>query len=190
MSREQAERVAQAIGARAYKEWLCAVSIPRCEDFSSTAPYLQIRNVAQDFINGSSLPSSYLNQSYVPMPNAPTLDGSAAYQQTLLSSVATSQSRNPKIDEIIKPGPYKEVLPCEDLCYSLVQSCPAALGFGCPVPGRGLEVSYGNRSGMTEGRITCSYLGAYVYTDAAFALAPPRWAVWGVLMGLVVIFGT
>lgn len=160
--------------ARAYKEWLCAVSIPRCEDFSNPAPYLQVRNVAQQFLNGTSLPATYLNRSYIPMPNAPTLEGSAAYQQTYFSSVATSQSRNPKIDEVVKPGPYKEVLPCEDLCYSLVQSCPAALGFGCPYPGRGLEVSYGNRSGMEEGRVTCSYLGAYVYTDGAFALVPPR----------------
>lgn len=47
------------------------------------------------------------------------------------------------IDQIIKPGPWKEVLPCEDLCYQLVQSCPAALAFACPT-GKGLECSYGN----------------------------------------------
>ena len=46
------------------------------------------------------------------------------------------------IDQIIKPGPWKEVLPCEDLCYQLVQSCPAALDFACPI-GKRLESSYG-----------------------------------------------
>lgn len=46
------------------------------------------------------------------------------------------------IDQKIKPGPWKEVLPCEDLCYQLVQSCPAALGFACPI-GERLVSSYG-----------------------------------------------
>lgn len=155
---------------QAYKQWLCAVSIPRCEDFTSDATYLQIRNVGQPFLNGTMLPDAYLNQNYVPMSNAPTIQGSLAFVQTLISSVATNQSRNPAIDAHIAPGPYKEVLPCEDLCYNLVQSCPAALGFGCPYPGRGLEVGYGTRSGSINGSLTCSYLGAYVPTDAALAL--------------------
>ncbi len=156
--------------AGAYKEWLCAVSIPRCEDFTNDASYLQIRNVGQAFLNGSSLSSQYVNRNYVPMSDAPTLEGSLAFEQTLLSSVATNQSRNGEIDKHIAPGPYKEVLPCEDLCYSLVQSCPAALGFGCPYPGRGLEVGYGTRAGLKNGTLTCSYLGAYVYTDDSSGL--------------------
>ena len=41
--------------ARAYKQWLCAVTIPRCDDFSSTAPWLMPRNTAQNFTNGSSM---------------------------------------------------------------------------------------------------------------------------------------
>ena len=153
---------------QAYKEWLCAVSIPRCEDFSNTAQYLQPRNVGQAFYNNNTfLPEEYLNKSYTPMPRAPTLEGTVAFSQTHISSKATNSSRNPKIDEVIRPGPYKEVLPCDDLCYGLVQSCPAALGFGCPYPGRGLEVSYGTRHGNGNGTITCSYLGAYVYTNGA-----------------------
>ena len=153
--------------AKAYKEWLCAVSIPRCEDFSSDAPYLQTRNVGQKFYNGTTLPDHYLNRPYVPMLKAPTLEGTIAYSQTYISSLATNSSRNLKIDEVIAPGPYKEVLPCEDLCYSIVQSCPAALGFGCPFPGRGLEAGYGTRHGNGNGTLTCSYLGAYVYTGGA-----------------------
>jgi len=158
--------------AKAYKEWLCAVSIPRCEDFSNPAPYLQIRNVGQPFINGTTLSPAYLNSSFTPMHGAPTLEGSMAFQQTLGSSIATNHSRNFEIDRVIKPGPYKEVLPCEDLCYNLVQSCPAALGFMCPYPGRGLEVGYGTRAGLADGVTTCSYLGAYVYTDSATGIVP------------------
>ncbi len=150
--------------AKAYKDWICAVSIPRCTDFSSGLPWLQSRNMGQPFLNGSQLSSSVLNNGYVPMSGAPTLEGTVAFSQTYISSMATNSSRNPLIDETIKPGPYKEVLPCEDLCYSLMQSCPAALGFGCPFPGKGLEASYGSRHGNSNGNLTCSFLGAYVYT--------------------------
>ena len=129
--------------ARAYKQWLCAVTIPRCEDYSSISPWLMPRNAGLDFVNGSSM----------------IFPGNDQSGQAPLSVVATNQSRNLLIDTDIQPGPYKEVLPCEDLCYDLVQSCPAALQFGCPFPGKGLEQSYGKRSN-DSGIITCSYLGA------------------------------
>lgn len=88
--------------AAAYKSWLCAVTIPRCEDFSADQGLARSSN----------------------------------------QSEATSFSRNPIIDQKIQPGPWREILPCEDLCYNLVQSCPAALEFACPT-GKGLESSYG-----------------------------------------------
>jgi calcium channel MID1 len=137
--------------ARAYKQWLCAVTIPRCDDYNKTGPGLIARNVAQPFANGSSIS---------------TLPGwNSELQQPLLDSVATNSSRNPIIDRDIRPGPYKELLPCEDLCYDLVQSCPAALGFSCPLRGRGLEESYGFRSGADN--LTCSYLGAAFFLSSA-----------------------
>lgn len=135
--------------ARAYKQWLCAVTIPRCEDFNNTSAYLKPRNLGQNFVNGSSIST---------LPDF-GIDGS---QHALLSDVATNSSRNPIIDADVRPGPYKEVLPCEDLCYDLVQSCPAALGFSCPLRNRGLEDSYGIRSN-DSGVISCSYLGAAYY---------------------------
>ena len=48
------------------------------------------------------------------------------------------------IDADIRPGPYKELLPCEDICYNLTRSCPAALQFACPLEGHGLNYSYGS----------------------------------------------
>lgn len=129
--------------AHAYKQWLCAVTIPRCEDWDNNATYLQPRNMAQNFPNNTA-------PSWIASPDAS--------QQTLLNSVQANSSRNPQIiDEIIQPGPYKEVLPCIDLCYDLVRSCPASLGFGCP-QGKYLDMSYGVR---TSGDVmSCSYLGA------------------------------
>lgn len=129
-----------------YKTWLCAVSIPRCADLSSRDPWLQPRNVLAPFINGSS-------------PDLAALGINASETQRLY----LNSSRNPIIDSQIMPGPYKEVLPCEDLCYSLVQSCPAKLGFACP-RGQGLSYSYGRRS--DDGVVTCSYLGAVYYLNA------------------------
>ncbi|KAK4550554.1 hypothetical protein LTR36_000133 [Oleoguttula mirabilis] len=156
--------------AKAYKEWLCAVSIPRCEDFTNQAPYLQPRNMGQvSFTNGSIMSPEYLNQQYVPMAGAPSLPGSPKMEQTWLSSLATNSSRNPMIDATIQPGPYKELLPCEDLCYSLVQSCPASFGFGCPYPGRGLEAGYGKRNGTLH----CNYLGAVYDTSDGDRLSAP-----------------
>ncbi|OQD80781.1 hypothetical protein PENANT_c033G07249 [Penicillium antarcticum] len=121
--------------ATAYKQWLCSVSIPRCADFSNNAPYLAVRNAGQDFINGSSLPVD------------------SPYRQ----HVASNTSRNKIIDTEIQPGPYKEILPCEDICSTLVKDCPSKLGFKCP-SGRWLNASYGYRN--SDGDITCSYLGA------------------------------
>lgn len=175
--------------AAAYKEWLCAVTIPRCEDYTSQLPWLQPRNLGGAFYqNGTTLSPQFLNQPYIAMPSAP--GDSVAQRQTYISSFATNQSRNPSIiDDMIMPGPYKEVKPCEDLCYSLVQSCPASLQFGCPLPGRGLEVGYGTRN--SRGEVTCSYLGAVYYFNAGPRLGGSAWAMAaGVFISvLVVCFG-
>lgn len=64
------------------------------------------------------------------------------------------------IDEEIQPGPYKEMLPCEDLCFDLVRSCPAQLSFACPDP-PARDLSYGKRD--PDGDVlTCSFPGAVV----------------------------
>lgn len=109
----------------AYKAWLCAVSIPRCEDFGSQEKHLQPRSVALPFVNGT----------YAADPSLNDVTKNGSFMNT---------ARSPFITNVIKPGPWKEVLPCKDLCYELVRSCPATLGFACPLEGEGLE-SYGSR---------------------------------------------
>lgn len=129
---------------RDYKDWLCSVLIPRCEDWTSNDEWLQPRNIN------------------VPFPNETlTFDGNMTkeFNQTYRDRLSFSSSRNPMIDEIIKPGPYKEMKPCEDLCFDIVRSCPATLGFACPnSPAR--ELSYGKRSNGDN--LTCNFPGAVV----------------------------
>ncbi|KAJ6096813.1 hypothetical protein N7486_007559 [Penicillium sp. IBT 16267x] len=145
--------------ATQYKQWLCSVSIPRCADFTSNETYLQVRNAGQDFINRTSLPAD----------------------DPLRWSVITNQSRNPIIDTDIRPGPYKEILPCTDICYDMVKSCPTALGFECPT-GKWLNASYGYRD--PNGDITCSYLGAAYYLNLG-----ARLGVWGSVYMLIGMWG-
>jgi calcium channel MID1 len=123
--------------AAAYKAWLCSVYIPRCTDFSSDLPWLRPRSMIHPFPNGTMLPPEVV---------------SVANQSAFLSS-----SRNPMIDQYVNPGPYKEILPCDDLCYNIVQSCPSSMSFGCPLPGRtSFNQSYGIKS---KTQVTCNYPG-------------------------------
>ncbi|KAM0204277.1 hypothetical protein ACHAPI_000029 [Fusarium lateritium] len=136
----------------AYKRWLCTVSIPRCEDVMGGGRHSVVRNAFQAFPNGTTLPD--------------------AFRKGLKSS-ANNSSRNAWIDKTVEPGPYKELLPCEDICYDVVQSCPAAIGFTCPQPGfPSFGVSYGERDPDTSG-ITCNYPGeARTRISAAEVLRP------------------
>lgn len=131
----------------AYKNWVCSVAIPRCEDFSNEASYLQIRNIGQPFPNGTMV-DPQLTKKFG-------------------SRKAYNNSRSPRIDEELQPGPYKEVLPCDDLCYDIVQSCPAVLEFACPTPDMpNFNTSYGHR--LTAGdNVTCNYPGSAHYKSAS-----------------------
>lgn len=139
----------------AYRDWLCSVTIPRCEDFSSTDSFLQPRAINTTFADGST----------------PTPDELSPYA-SFDSQLSYQRSRNTEIDAVIKPGPYKEVLPCEDLCYNLVQSCPSSLGFSCPRPWNiGFNTSYGTMTGTNGSTITCNYPGNFHHYSAASAMA-------------------
>ncbi|KAI1805488.1 stretch-activated Ca2+-permeable channel component-domain-containing protein [Daldinia bambusicola] len=137
----------------AYKRWLCSVAIPRCEDFSTPdRPYLQMRNIGTPFPNGTTVDQSILDN----------------YE----NSKAFLSSRNPKIDEVVKPGPYKEVLPCDTLCYEVVQSCPASMGFKCPEPKSkfSFKTSYGLK--LPGNSLSCNYPGSAHFLGGAGILSP------------------
>ncbi|KAL9097762.1 MAG: hypothetical protein Q9165_000088 [Trypethelium subeluteriae] len=93
--------------ANAYRNWLCAVMIPRCEDFSAPTPYTQLRNVnpLSQFVTpnplnnfspsgqNASIPSNILNNpTYVPMPSAPA--AFAFLNQSPANALSANQSRN------------------------------------------------------------------------------------------------
>ncbi|KAL5334557.1 stretch-activated Ca2+-permeable channel component-domain-containing protein [Aspergillus crustosus] len=114
--------------ASAYKSWLCAVTIPRCDDYSGTtnSSAVMIRNAAQPFPNGTAITN-----------------------KTLLGNPVTNRSRHHGLIDIeIKPGPYKEVLPSVDVCHRLLRNCPMTLGFACP-KGKWLTQSYNTSAGSS-----------------------------------------
>jgi len=154
----------------AYKNWLCSVAIPRCEDYSSPdEKFLQIRNINAVF------------------PNESLVDNSTreAYGQLK----AYNASRNLQIDKIVQPGPYKERLPCDYLCYDLVSSCPASMGFSCPLPKSkfGFNTSYAVYDSNKS--LSCNYPGSAHYPSTASAMAV-TWVstVTLIIAGLLMMF--
>jgi calcium channel MID1 len=100
--------------------------------------------------------------------NARLPDGSLTFQGNVSEGINSTKrdrlgynsTRNPGIDLVTPLGPYKEMKPCEDLCFDIVRSCPAQLGFACPNnPARGL--TYGKRDPKDE-NLTCNFPGAVV----------------------------
>lgn len=150
----------------AYKSWLCTVAMPRCEDFdSSKNNHALERNLGQEF------------------PNGTTLDEAVVKKLRRDNGEAVMTSRNEWIDREIAPGPYKEVLPCDDVCYQLVQSCPAKLEFNCPLrdgDDRMFSKSYAQRDG--EG--SCNALASPIQNTGAVKLVAR-----GLLFAALVVSG-
>ncbi|KAI9758279.1 MAG: stretch-activated cation channel mid1, partial [Lichina confinis] len=134
--------------AAAYKDWVCAVTIPRCDDYSSPKPFLKARNIGGEvpFLPRSSSSSSSSSSSATTGENSSTaLYPDTSFPKRLISS-PTNTSRTPLVDAVLRPAPYKELLPCLDLCHRLARVCPSALRFTCPVQGSfAARQSYGER---------------------------------------------
>lgn len=123
----------------AYKQWLCTVSIPRCLPFNSSDPFAIKRNVGQPFPDGTQLPNS-VKEMFERIPG-------------------NNASRNSFIDTEIEPGPYLELLPCDDVCYEVVRSCPSSISFSCPRPHMiGFNVSYAERD-EDSSIMSCNFPG-------------------------------
>lgn len=154
--------------SRDYKSWLCSVLIPRCEDWSAKDDWLQERNINARLSNGS-----------LPYEKNMTLE----FNSTKRERFAFTKSRNPLIDDKIKPGPYKELLPCEDLCFDIVRSCPAQLGFACPnSPAR--LTTYGQRDPI---ELKCNFPGAVVSLNIDRGAAGTLTARFGIVVLVAVL---
>ncbi|KAM0335742.1 hypothetical protein ACHAQA_000792 [Verticillium albo-atrum] len=143
----------------AYKKWLCSITIPRCEDISSTNEFSFVRNLNQTFPNGTRI---------------------AEDVAALFPGLTHQKSRNDRIDTEVAPGPYREILPCEDLCYDLVRNCPSSLGFKCPRPKQDVF----NSSYQIRGDgLTCNYPGSVHNPSGSSALAV-SWFLLSVLVSV------
>jgi calcium channel MID1 len=178
--------------AAAYKNWLCAVTIPRCMDYSSPLSYLAERSSNKLFWNATA--KGWQKHPWEPVMTDQEVQNwkdtggwlaDPALHSSNNETLAKVPSRNKKIDEVVRPGAYREVRPCKDLCWTLVQSCPAPMGFSCPRDGSwGKEMSYGERD--PGGDVTCSYLGAvYALSGGMRSMGSERW-MWLVSVGAFV----
>ncbi|CCE66279.1 hypothetical protein TPHA_0P01210 [Tetrapisispora phaffii CBS 4417] len=73
-------------------------------------------------------------------------------------------NRNSYINEDIKPiRDYYEVLPCIDMCHSIVRDCPADFGFACPEPSNSNNLLFSSYNYYYEDfdYITCNFIGNY-----------------------------
>lgn len=186
----------------AYKTWLCAVQIPKCADFSEhyepssayqgaqgsmTYPENELPDGGDVQLGGPNDWSWLMPRNLAQAP----LNGShgpAITNTTQMNWLATNSSRNnDTIAGKIQPGPYLEILPCEDLCYDLVRMCPASLQFGCPRPGSLLmRASYGQRGvAQGSGAYTCNAPGAVYFKNSATTLFVGH-AIWISLLVMAV----
>jgi hypothetical protein len=151
--------------ADSYKTWLCAVAVPRCVDLA--APVLG---------GAAVIPRAMANATAAQLQTA-GVNGSYAQRSWVNSS------RNALIDQAIAPGPYKELLPCSQLCYDLARTCPTVLGFSCPKQASLLGRAYGvfNRQLASTGTWTCNFLGQDPDMPIPSAAAPSA-RVWGPLV--------
>ncbi|SJX66232.1 related to Calcium influx promoting protein ehs1 [Sporisorium reilianum f. sp. reilianum] len=104
---------------KSYQDWLCAVAMPRCTD-PLQDPDTQSR-ATQDGTELTGAPTG-LNTgllSYIVNRNG---NGTSALK-----------SRQPFIDQQLRPGFYGELLPCIYTCYFVERTCPPLIQWACPI---------------------------------------------------------
>lgn len=138
--------------AEAYKTWLCTVIMPRCDDFgaplmNSTTTTTSSLSEASSTLTSSSLSNLVFRNAESAFFNGtgpPNLDD-YGIGPSFAGRRYFNHSRIDWIDEVIQPGPYRELLPCLDICWAVVRACPASFGFSCPQEGPSLEWAYASQ---------------------------------------------
>ncbi|KAG0198680.1 stretch-activated cation channel mid1 [Mortierella sp. GBA30] len=142
---------------RAYRRWLCSVSIPRCTDVEDV---VDSRNKGHIPKLASSDPNSVEENPYL----IDRLNGPVIVERntnTSRGAIAQLSQSNP----LMNPGQYGEILPCIDLCFDVVQSCPNFLGFNCPVKNMA-----GNYAHMNSDGFQCNGLGVVAVPSGAWSV--------------------
>ncbi|GAA5842682.1 hypothetical protein JCM3766R1_005750 [Sporobolomyces carnicolor] len=136
----------------AYRDWVCATTIPRCTDAPPNVTSLVPSN-ASSFEPASglatwSIPQQYsdaLVRDFPPASRTPAfapLNLSSTFPRLFNSSYPAN--RDNTFEQ--SPFPYSEVPPCMDVCHLVDARCPAFLKWGCPTSGDTGRAAYG----MTE----------------------------------------
>lgn len=123
--------------SRAYQDWLCAVTMPRCVDSLSNQTA------------GSSAPSSSRQLGT-------SLSDTNVDLLPYIQNRKGNDSRQSYIENELQAGNYGELLPCDYTCYYVSMSCPNIIQWTCPIWDITMQVDYGafadsDEDGIGEG---------------------------------------
>lgn len=146
---------------RTYRDWLCAVSFPRC---------------------GEAVPPSQA-QPDTDAQRPLSRPRPALLSQTPQTPLSASQlARNPALAALssFASQSWTALLPCLETCHAVDRACPDFLGFRCPVPrftaARSYGVGYVDGDGNGE---VGGGKGDWVQGGGAVGVAQDRWGnVW------------
>ncbi|BGP35157.1 stretch-activated cation channel mid1 [Rhodotorula toruloides] len=118
----------------AYRDYLCAMTMPRCTDAPSNATLNDTTLAASDSLPSYAIPAQYDTSllrtdpyaSRTPLFGPPNL---SATFPTLFNSTYRPSRSNLLAQS---PFPYTETPPCLDICYLVEARCPPFLGWSCP----------------------------------------------------------
>lgn len=125
----------------AYRDYLCAVTMPRCTDAPSNATLNDTTTSAWSSSDGQGppLPSYAIPSDYTtslvrtdPFASRTPLFGPSNLSTTFPSLF--NSSYRPTQSNLVaeSPFPYTETPPCLDVCYLVEARCPPFLGWTCP----------------------------------------------------------
>ncbi|BGP43190.1 stretch-activated cation channel mid1 [Rhodotorula kratochvilovae] len=120
----------------AYRDWLCATTLPRCTD---APPDAALNDTSGAIAHASDLASWFIPEEFStalvrddPAASRTPLFGPANLSTTFPTLFNASYPPSPANTRAQSPFPYAEVPPCLDVCYLVEARCPPFLGWTCP----------------------------------------------------------
>lgn len=123
---------------RAYQDWLCSVTMPRCTDtLGSTSS-------EQSVTNTSSLTAAYTNVYNLTGKETALNTGLLPYIVDRGGNHGSKSRRSYIENELEVTSAYGEVLPCIYTCFFVSRSCPSPLvQWACPIWDVSAQIDYG-----------------------------------------------
>ncbi|CDR48297.1 RHTO0S17e00650g1_1 [Rhodotorula toruloides] len=157
----------------AYRDYICAMTMPRCTDAPSNATLNDTTLAAGDSLPSYAIPAQY-ETSLIrtdPFASRTPLFGPSNLSTTF-PTLFNSTYRPTRSNLLAQsPFPYTETPPCLDICYLVEARCPPFLGWTCPKNSDGSPSDLHKRAADRWGNVYCNAL----YSDLAMAaqFAPP-----------------